>query len=165
MTVLDQKRVAPGARLRVHQSPHPVGSPTLVRLLAESTLHRAIFDACSVPIALIDLRSDGLPVALVNPAFESFLGCKASEAQNRPFADMLHDTSMEAARKLLVAPASRVLLGVLRCDGGRLPCEVTAGHVRGGDGELSYAVLAFARRGGQDDKAQTALTVSTGATA
>jgi PAS domain S-box-containing protein len=174
MTVLDQKTTSRAlSTLKRHSQTHSgrgsnttPGSPTLIRLLAESALHRAIFDACSVPIALIDLRSADYPIALVNPAFEACLGYESSDVHERPLADLLLGGGAEAARRLLTVPASRVLLSAARRDGSSLNCEVTAGLVRGGDGELSYAVLAFSTRSEQGERtAQTAIDVLTLASA
>lgn len=171
MTILDhrQRTVAGSARQLLGpavKSGNPAGSPTLVRLLAESALHRAIFDACSVPIALIDLRAENYPVALVNPAFEACFGYGSDETQQRPLAELLFAGSAETARKLLTVPATRTLLNAARRDGSTLACEVTAGLVRAGDGEFSYAVLAFSTRAEQSEHSvQTALTVFTSAAA
>jgi PAS domain S-box-containing protein len=170
MTVLDQKTMSRAlSTMKRHGNTHSArssnttpGSPTLIRLLAESALHRAIFDACSVPIALIDLRSADYRIALVNPAFEACFGYESRDVHERPLAELLLGGGAEAARRLLTVPASRVLLSTARRDGSSLNCEVTAGLVRGGDGELSYAVLAFSMRSEPGERVvQTALNALT----
>jgi PAS domain S-box-containing protein len=154
MTILDDQKARTHGSLKRQSQIRPhgsnsAGSPTLIRLLAESALHRAIFDACSIPIALVDLRAVDHPIALVNPAFEAYFGYASREVEKRPLIDLLCGRGSEAARRLLAIPASRVVLDAACRDGSTLRCEVTAGHVRGGDGELSYAVLAFSAKAEQ----------------
>ncbi len=120
--------------------------PTLVKLLADSALHRAIFDACAIPIFLVDMRAADRPLALANPAFETRFGIQAEAARGFPVAEILFGGRQEPVRQLLGAAVSRIPVTVTLHNGVQVACEATAGMVRSARGEIQYAVVALSAR-------------------
>jgi len=126
--------------------------PTLAKLLVESALHRAIFEACAVPIALVDLRSSEFRVALVNPAFQSGFGHDTDSACGRGLVEMLFDGDASNMQRLLSMPFIRQPMTAKHRDGFDVKCEATVGIVRDSRGALQYAVLAFSRPAGTAER-------------
>lgn len=140
--------------------------PTLVKLLADSALHRAIFDACAIPIFLVDMRAADRPLVLANPAFEATFGIPVKAAQGSPVAEVLFAGRQESVRHLLGAAVSRIPVTVTRHNGVQIACEATAGMVRSANAEIQYAVVALsARTDMPDPKLETAVAALTCAAA
>lgn len=131
---------------RVESEPGTSALPTLVKLLADSALHRAIFDACAIPIFLVDMRAASRPLALANPAFEATFGIPANAAKGSPVADLLFAGRQESVRQLLGAAVSRIPVTVTLHNGAQVACEATAGMVRSARGEIQYAVVALSAK-------------------
>lgn len=126
--------------------------PTLAKLLVESALHRAVFEACAVPIALVDLRSSEYRVALVNPAFQSGFGHDRDSACGRGLVELLFEGDATSMQRLLAMPFIRQPMTAKHLDGIDIACEATAGIVRDAHGALQYAVLAFTRPAGTTER-------------
>jgi PAS domain S-box-containing protein len=120
-------------------------APALARLLEDSSLSRAVFSACRLPLALVDATA-ARRVTWVNPAFEEFFGWKQAESTGRALATLLFRGDDGLVQRLAADSGSHWNVDTWAKDGGVRHVEVALGAVRAVDGRLTHWVLSFCDR-------------------
>jgi PAS domain S-box-containing protein len=115
-------------------------APALCRLLEDSSLARAVFSACRVPLALLDTTRR---VTLVNPAFEDFFGWREAECAGRALSTLLLHGDEGLVQRLVADSGLPWTLDTWRKDGELRHVEVSLGAIRNVDGRLTHWVLSF----------------------
>ncbi len=120
-------------------------APALARLLEDSSLSRAVFSACRLPLALVDATS-ARRILWVNPAFEEFFGWKQADSTGRALATLIFRGDDGLVQRLVADSGSHWNLDAFGKDGATHHVEVALGAVRAVDGRLTHWVLSFCDR-------------------
>lgn len=123
-------------------------APALARLLEDSSLSRAVFSACRLPLALVDATT-ARRVLWVNPAFEQFFGWKQGDSTGRALATLLFRGDDGLVQRLVADSGSPWALDAWRKDGESRHVEVALGAIRNVDGKLTHWVVSFAELRGE----------------
>ena len=138
-------------------------APALARLLEDSSLSRAVFSACRLPLALVDATTVRR-VTWVNPAFEEFFGWKQLDSAGRGLATLLFRGDDGLVQRLVADAGSHWNLDAWGKDGTLRHVEIALGAVRSVDGKLTHWVLSFCDRSEVEQlRAELALQPARGA--
>ena len=120
-------------------------APALARLLEDSSLSRAVFSACRLPLALVDATTTRR-IFWVNPAFEQFFGWKQADSVGRALATLLFRGDDGLVQRLVADCGSQWNIDAWAKDGALRHVEVALGAVRSVDGKLTHWVVSFCDR-------------------
>jgi len=123
-------------------------APALARLLEDSSLSRAIFAACRLPLAVVDATT-ARRITSVNPAFEAFFGWSQADSAGRTLATLVFRGDEGLMQRLVADSGSPWTLDASRKDGQLRHVEVALGAIRNVDGRLTHWVVSFAELRGE----------------
>jgi PAS domain S-box-containing protein len=121
-------------------------TPALARLLGDAAMSRAALGACGFPVAILDAMHTARLVTYVNPAFETFFGCRPDEALGKGLGALIFRGDEALVHRMLAEAAPRRTVKAWSRDGTLRHVELSFGPLRHADGRINYWVIAFSDR-------------------